>query len=364
MRKVIVVLMVMMMTLFSLPLTANAASNVVEVTSADQLTSFEPNTTYVLQNDILVDKMVNIDKDGVTLDLNGLALSASEKFTGTYDNDKHLVQVYQASNVCIKGGTLYASSSNNKHVLNIYQSQDVKLGEEGDGLLLDHTDAGIGGAPLVINASTVIVDAYLDLLLGENSWYGINVDSKGTEASIDFSEWASVTTNDTEKVIIFAQNGAEVNNSENAGLQDNGNGVYGPCMHENLGSWEYDESWTDQHFQICQDCGAVVNEQDHQFVWVIDKEATATEKGSKHEECTLCGYEKAAIEIPALGNVTDNNNTGDNDKADNDKDGNAGDDVEKDSTPGTGDSMPMISLILIMAIAAVGIGGVFVRRRA
>lgn len=33
MRKVIVVLMVMMMTLFSLPLTANAANNVVEVTS-------------------------------------------------------------------------------------------------------------------------------------------------------------------------------------------------------------------------------------------------------------------------------------------------------------------------------------------
>ncbi len=38
----------------------------------------------------------------------------------------------------------------------------------------------------------------------------------------------------------------------------------------------------------------------HTFVWKTDKAATATEKGSKHEECTVCGYEKAAVEIPAL----------------------------------------------------------------
>lgn len=36
----------------------------------------------------------------------------------------------------------------------------------------------------------------------------------------------------------------------------------------------------------------------HSFQWVIDKEATATEKGSKHEECSVCGYKKAAVEIP------------------------------------------------------------------
>lgn len=37
----------------------------------------------------------------------------------------------------------------------------------------------------------------------------------------------------------------------------------------------------------------------HTFMWVVDKEATATEKGSKHEECSVCGYKKAAVEIPA-----------------------------------------------------------------
>lgn len=39
----------------------------------------------------------------------------------------------------------------------------------------------------------------------------------------------------------------------------------------------------------------------HQYEWVIDKEATETEKGSKHEECTVCGYKKDAVEIPATG---------------------------------------------------------------
>ena len=39
----------------------------------------------------------------------------------------------------------------------------------------------------------------------------------------------------------------------------------------------------------------------HTYEWVIDKEATATEKGSKHEECKVCHDKKAAVEIPATG---------------------------------------------------------------
>ena len=37
---------------------------------------------------------------------------------------------------------------------------------------------------------------------------------------------------------------------------------------------------------------------------MIDKKATSTEKGSKHEECSVCGYKKAAVEIPATGSVS------------------------------------------------------------
>ena len=35
--------------------------------------------------------------------------------------------------------------------------------------------------------------------------------------------------------------------------------------------------------------------------WMSDKDATATESGSKHEECTICGFKKACVEILPVG---------------------------------------------------------------
>lgn len=54
------------------------------------------------------------------------------------------------------------------------------------------------------------------------------------------------------------------------------------------------------HWNTCE-CGEVLNKAAHTFEWVVDKEATATETGTKHEECTVCGYKKAAVEIHATG---------------------------------------------------------------
>lgn len=61
--------------------------------------------------------------------------------------------------------------------------------------------------------------------------------------------------------------------------------------------WKYDET---NHWHECED-GEKADITAHNFKWIIDKEATATEKGSKHEECTVCGYKKAAVDIPATG---------------------------------------------------------------
>ena len=61
--------------------------------------------------------------------------------------------------------------------------------------------------------------------------------------------------------------------------------------------WHSDET---SHWNTCE-CGEMLNEAAHTFEWVTDKEATAAEAGSKHEECTVCGYAKAAVEIPATG---------------------------------------------------------------
>ena len=66
--------------------------------------------------------------------------------------------------------------------------------------------------------------------------------------------------------------------------------------------YESDET---NHWNTCSGCGEKQNVSAHEFEWKIDKDATATEKGSKHEECKVCGYRKAAVEIPATGTPTD-----------------------------------------------------------
>ena len=57
------------------------------------------------------------------------------------------------------------------------------------------------------------------------------------------------------------------------------------------------------HWHECT-CGDKADMAAHSFRWIIDRAATATQKGSKHEECTVCGYRRAAVEIPATGTTT------------------------------------------------------------
>ena len=73
--------------------------------------------------------------------------------------------------------------------------------------------------------------------------------------------------------------------------------------HKYSTEWKYDET---NHWHECE-CGNKADITAHTFKQIIDKEATATEKGSKHDECTVCGYKKAAVDIP----VTDFRNSSD-----------------------------------------------------
>ena len=56
----------------------------------------------------------------------------------------------------------------------------------------------------------------------------------------------------------------------------------------------------EKHWHECSLCGEKNKESSHRFEWKTDKAATATEAGSKHEECTVCGYKKTAIAIDKL----------------------------------------------------------------
>lgn len=72
-----------------------------------------------------------------------------------------------------------------------------------------------------------------------------------------------------------------------------------PHVHNHGKDWKSD---ADNHWHECP-CGDRKDVAAHSFKWVIDKEPTATRKGSKHEECTVCGYKKAAVAIPAKGST-------------------------------------------------------------
>lgn len=64
----------------------------------------------------------------------------------------------------------------------------------------------------------------------------------------------------------------------------------------------------DNHWNTCE-CGEKINQSGHSFTWVIDKEATSTEKGSKHEQCIVCNYAKTAVEIPPVKTGTEETKT-------------------------------------------------------
>ena len=79
----------------------------------------------------------------------------------------------------------------------------------------------------------------------------------------------------------------------------------GEHTHNYSSDWKSDSI---NHWHECS-CGDKDDVAAHSFKWVVDKDATATEKGSKHEECMVCGYARPAVEIPATGSTPE---TGDN----------------------------------------------------
>ena len=103
----------------------------------------------------------------------------------------------------------------------------------------------------------------------------------------------------------------------------------------------YDTDWksdADNHWHACS-CGDKKDAAAHSFKWVTDEAATATQKGSKHEECKVCGYKKAAVEIPETGTPTDPSKPEDPD------------------SPQTGDNGMMPLWVALLFVSGAGVAG-------
>jgi Fe-S cluster assembly iron-binding protein IscA len=69
-------------------------------------------------------------------------------------------------------------------------------------------------------------------------------------------------------------------------------------VHDYSAEWSKNET---QHWHECS-CGDKTDVADHTAGdWIVDQAATATTDGSKHKECTFCGYVTETETIPATG---------------------------------------------------------------
>ena len=178
----------------------------------------------------------------------------------------------------------------------------------------------------------------------DKHWHECSCGAKAEEATHTASDWIidteATATTDGTKHKECTECGYVM---ETGTIPATGSGEH---THSYSSDWKSDSI---NHWHECS-CGVKDDVAAHSFKWVIDKEATATKKGSKHEECKFCGYQRPAVEIPATGSTTkptdpteSNPNTG-----------------ALDDVPQTGDNSNMILWIVLLLASGLGVTGTVV----
>lgn len=349
------------------------------------------NPYIILYEDVELDEMLVIDRDDLTINLANKTIKASENFVKKENkNDNHLIDV-RADNVSFVAGTLQAGENNN-HVLNLWDAHNVTL----DGVTLDGSGAGIPGAPLVLGGSSATLNGTVTVVTDkENSWYGVNLDSKNGEGSeltvngklvfngenqnnagiwvedqvkagsdkmkVTFSEGSSAQGNGVEGFeivhIVKTDDGTQqgtVTGGENAGLITDEDGNYivkpapAPSEPATGSSHEHSYVWQgspDEHWQYCTDCGQVVGNGAHTFQWKDGAQV-----------CSVCGYKvtktatasapagsaKTAAAAPAAGTAAAAVATG---------------------IPQTGDASNPMLWVVLLAVSGSALGGLMVYKK-
>lgn len=99
-------------------------------------------------------------------------------------------------------GVTIITAAENKTALHAYRTALT-----ANNLTIDHTNAA-GGAPVIVNGGSAVFTGNLDLTLGANSWYGVNVDN----ATADFSgaSIAKIDTLSATQSVVCVENGGTV----------------------------------------------------------------------------------------------------------------------------------------------------------
>ena len=250
-------------------------------------------------------------------------------FTAAGDSSGTLSDVDASMKYSTDGGASWTDITGaTATVTGVTADKDIQVVKKGDGTATADSDVQI------IDVTQAAIPAGLGktdcTTAAQNDGTVTGVDSTMEYRLSSASEWTSISGN---TVSGLANGTYEVRVKANGTVlaSEVATVTIGAHTCAAQGDWQHDENG---HWNTCE-CGEKLNEAAHTFEWVIDKEATATEAGSKHEECTVCGYAKATVEIPATG----------------------------DKSPQTGDDSNVMLWIAVMLAAGIALTGTVLYNR-
>ena len=250
-------------------------------------------------------------KDGTAISVLGDLTVTGIALTATAGNGPAL----RANNITVSDTTLIATN-------NSADSAAIQA-TQGDGPLGNLTVSGTSAITVTNNnANGHAIHATIingNETPGQTDASQVTISSPAPHSHICSDGWTSDATghwhrcadaNCTEKLNFAAHSGGTATCSAKkvCTVCNQSYGELDPSNHTHLSDWASDET---DHWKDCADCKAAdIDKAAHTLgEWIIDKEPTATEAGSRHKVCTICNYETQTETIPATGPCTHEGST-------------------------------------------------------